>query len=345
MSHNNDFQDKQLIFIICQPRSGSTLLQHILGGHSQVHALPEPWLMLHLVYGLRSTGLEAEYNARYAYLALKGFLGRIPGGEGTYVEAVRNMAFTLYESALESSGKRYFLDKTPRYYFIIPELYRLFPGAKFIFLLRNPLAVLSSTDDYVSGNLKRLFVTDRKHDMLTAPRLICEGIQQLGERAAVVHYEKLVMEPEKTVKNLCEKIGLAFEPDMLTYGGKVQFEGTTFVDPKSIYKHESPVQDYMDEWTRRLDNVQKAQIAKAYLATLGEDLVNRLGYSYNDLISKIDSLHTSNKRSGAPSNLPMMLSEEPPWWDRLRSAFSDSIKNRGILGTLGRCTSFVLRGR
>ena len=135
---------EHLILLISQPRSGSTLLQHILASHPQVHTVPEPWFMLHLVYGLRPSGLEAEYNAQYAYLALKGFLDETPDGESAYVEALRNVALCLYEKALEPSGKKYFLDKTPRYYFIIPELHRIFPKAKFIFILRNPLAVLSS---------------------------------------------------------------------------------------------------------------------------------------------------------------------------------------------------------
>jgi len=55
-----DDQGSNLIFILSLPRSGSTLLQRILGGHSQVHTVAEPWLMLNPLYALRETGIEAE---------------------------------------------------------------------------------------------------------------------------------------------------------------------------------------------------------------------------------------------------------------------------------------------
>ena len=59
---------------------------HITATHRRqshrVHTLPEPWFMVHLVDGFRPSGREAEYNARFAYLALKDFPERIPGGQG-----------------------------------------------------------------------------------------------------------------------------------------------------------------------------------------------------------------------------------------------------------------------
>ena len=39
----------------------------------------------------------------------------------------------------------YFLDKTPRYYWILNEIHELFPEAKYIYLTRNPINVFSST--------------------------------------------------------------------------------------------------------------------------------------------------------------------------------------------------------
>jgi len=75
-----------------------------------------------------------------------------PEGEDAYFQAVRQMTLNLYGGVLQNSGKRYFLDKTPRYYYILPELYRTFPEAKYILLLRNPLAILCSIfNTFVQG--------------------------------------------------------------------------------------------------------------------------------------------------------------------------------------------------
>jgi hypothetical protein len=339
-----DSDDKCLIFLISQPRSGSTLLQHVLGSHSEVCTLPEPWFMLHLVYGLRSSGIETEYNAQYAYLALKGFLERTIGGRGLYFAAVRTMALCLYRRALEISGKTYFLDKTPRYYLIIPELYSIFPKAGFIFLLRNPLAVLSSILEVTfGGDWSGLITADRRNDILSAPRAILNGIQRLGERAAVVHYERLVTAPDQTVKELCYRIGLEFEPDMLNYGRKVKFEGTTFVDPHSIYKHQSPVDDYLEKWRTGFDSAQKIHIAKSYLASLGRNTVDSLGYSYDDLEIKLNSLKSDRKQFIIPWKLLIAPSKEPPYWYRLILSFVSSLQNRGFWETLRRCARFLIK--
>ena len=125
-----------LIFMISQPASGSTMLQRILGNHSQIHTLNEPWLMLHPLYALRGRGHEAEYDARAGWLRLKEFLKHVPAGNEAYLEGVRRMCAYLYDCALAPTGKRFFLDKTPPYYFIIPELQETFPDARIIFLLR-----------------------------------------------------------------------------------------------------------------------------------------------------------------------------------------------------------------
>jgi len=63
---NNNLYGKNLIFLISQPRSGSTLLQKILNTHSQIISASEPWIMLNPVYALRSSGIKAEYNSKIA---------------------------------------------------------------------------------------------------------------------------------------------------------------------------------------------------------------------------------------------------------------------------------------
>ncbi len=286
-----DARGGQLLLLISQPRSGSTLLQHILASHSDVHTLPEPWLMLHPLYALRDSGLQAEYGQRYARLAFREFLGHLPDGEQAYIDAVRTMALGLYQQALEPSGKNFYLDKTPRYYFIIPELRRVFPEAKIVLLVRNPLAVLSSIVDVnLGGDARRLAQEDRRHDILTAPGLMREAMQDLEGPMAVVRYEQLVAEPERTVRDMCEQIDLPFEPTMLQYGDKVKFEGTTWVDPKSIYRHDRPVADYADAWRKRINTAQMCHVATSYLQALGRDTIEGLGYDYDEMASQLRSM-------------------------------------------------------
>ena len=209
LSGNGFNQGENLIFIITRPRSGSTLLQHILGSHSEIYTLPEPWIMLPLVFMGRPSGSVAEYDAFLAYYAQEHFLKQIPEGKAVYEKAVRDMALSLYGKALEQSKKKYFLDKSGRYYFIICDLYKLFPAAKFVFLIRNPLAILSSKiEGHLEGKVTKISEREHWHDLVTAPYLMLDGIKELGEKAAVVYYEKLVTSPEATIKTLCDQLNV-----------------------------------------------------------------------------------------------------------------------------------------
>ncbi|MFV1990599.1 MAG: sulfotransferase, partial [Acidimicrobiales bacterium] len=44
-------------FLLSLPRSGSTLLQRLLGAHSMVATVAEPWLLIPPLYALRDEGV------------------------------------------------------------------------------------------------------------------------------------------------------------------------------------------------------------------------------------------------------------------------------------------------
>lgn len=279
---------ERIIFLISQPRAGSTMLQRILAGHPEIYTTAEPWIMLHPIYALRYKGYSAEYNSNVARDALKDFLNAINEEEDIYIEAIRKMTLHLYGRAIEKSGKVFFLDKTPRYYFIIPELYRIFPEAKFIILFRNPLSVLISIlDTWVKGNWQML--SHYKYDLLRAPKLLLNGIELLKHRAIVVHYEDIVGNPEQALNRLCEKLKIDFHSKMIEYGNTPDLKGR-MGDKTGIYKHTRPVIDYVDKWKYRLGIYQYWILANVYLSFLAQDTINRMGYSFQKLQNELLSI-------------------------------------------------------
>jgi hypothetical protein len=309
MSKSNDTRlGSILVFLICQPRSGSTLLQHILGAHPQIKTLPEPWLMLHPIFALRTQGIYADYNARYARIALCEFLNTIPRGRSVWLQAVRNYALQLYSTALQNTGKIYFLDKSTRYYLIIPELREIFPKSKFIFLLRHPLAVFSSRLNF-SLKEQWWFLSDVsiQHDLLSAPKLILDAIKCNkcnGNNSVVVHYEKLVRDPENTVKRICSSLQLEFYPEIVEYGRGLRLLGTSMGDTRNVHKHERPVAEYIDQWRTDLNTPLKRYLARSYLLALGKEVVECLGYNYD---MAMDAL----------GDLPRLRKLWMPRWDEL----------------------------
>ncbi len=282
------YRGENLVFIISQPRSGSTLLQRVLSGHPDIQTSAETWLMLHPVYARRGSGTEAEYGAAFAAEGVREFLENYATSSAIYDEAIRNWAQTIYGDALDKHGKSIFLDKTPRYFFIIPELYRLFPEAKFIFLIRNPMAVLASElTTYVKGDWPVLGIF--QPDLLLAPRLILEGIEQLGDDAITIHYEQFVSEPEKNISALCEQLGISFHDSMLDYSRTSAPKGK-MNDPVGIHKHTRPSTSSIEKWKRMADDAQSRHFALSYLDNLGQKTIEQLGYSWEQICKELEPL-------------------------------------------------------
>ncbi|MGI9290615.1 MAG: sulfotransferase, partial [Gammaproteobacteria bacterium] len=91
---------ENLVFIISQPRSGSTLLQRILGAHTEIAISSEPWIMLHPVYGLREQGISTDYSADWAVRGVTEFLDNYTDGQEVYDDGIRAFAQTIYLNAM-----------------------------------------------------------------------------------------------------------------------------------------------------------------------------------------------------------------------------------------------------
>lgn len=276
---------ENLIFLISQPRAGSTMLQRILGNHPHIHTLSEPWIMLHPLYALRDDGFWFDYDGQVALLARSQFLQSLPNGEDDYYEALRSMYGYLYNQTLKQSGKQFVLDKTPRYYNIIPELYRLFPKAHFIFLLRNPLAVLNSISrTWIKGSW--LLLHRYKLDLLKAPLLILKGIEQLNGACTVVHYEQLINDPGSETTRICRSLGLECVEEIIDYGN---FEEQDWLhgDKSRINHLRKPDPKNADKWLDYLEDPQAWRLANDYLTILGKKNVSQMGYSFDNLQEKL----------------------------------------------------------
>lgn len=297
---------RNLIFLVSQPRSGSTLLQRILGGHPDIHTTTEPWFMLEACEALQPRTALRPYEAGgWARLARDAFL-KSAGGRETLVAGIREGARTVYGRALQPSGKTHFLDKTPRYYYILPELAEVFPEARIVILLRNPLAVLCSlVRTWVQHHHERMPVY--RDDLLLAPRLLAGGIRALGDRVLVMRYEELVRDPEAAVRSLCAWLCVPFVPAMLQYG-RAADPGYAFGDPEGVHRHASAEAGHQDRWRDDLRDPQLWRWARDYLDDLEDGVPGVLGYDVAELRRGLQAVRPSPWRLWGTSPLQRVLS-------------------------------------
>ncbi len=212
----------QPIFIFSITRSGSTVVQRVIAAHEGVATVSEPWLLLPYLYTLREGGVVAEYTHWLTVHALEDFCQQLPGGVDDYRQELRKFVLRLYEKAA-GDGARYFVDKSPPYYFIADDIMRLFPDGKFIFLWRNPLSIVASIIDTWHGG--KLHVTAHREDLFVGlPRLVATYVANRST-AYSVRFEDLVGGDPYSWEQLMTYLQIDFDPRSLRQFADVTLHG------------------------------------------------------------------------------------------------------------------------
>lgn len=280
------------LFLLSLPRSGSTLVQRVLASHTEIATTPEPWLLLPQLYATRERGWFAEYGHVTSARAIREFAARLPHGTEDYEAELRGFVTRLYDRASPGPGT-YFLDKTPRYHFVADDLFRVFPEAKFVFLWRNPLAVVASiVDTWARGR----WSVDRWHvDLYDGVANLTTATEAHGDAAYVSRFEDLVTEPASAWPPLFEHLELAFDPAVLTSFSSVSI-GARMGDPTGVDRYRTLSTEPLDKWKRVLSNPYRKRWAARYLRWIGEDRLATMGYSLRELEAELDAVPTSMRR-------------------------------------------------
>ena len=199
--------DCDAIFIVGLPRSGSTLIEHILASHSQVEATAELPYLGAMATGsgrYRSDGLT--YPDTVAALTPRDFAACAR----EYLQQVRRHRVR---------GARLFIDKMPNNFIHIGWIKLLFPGAKVINTRRHPL-------ENCLAAYRQLFAEgqDFTYDMLELAEFY-RGYSRLMEHwhsllpgfVLDVHYEETLADLETQVRRILHFCGLEFEPSCLHF--------------------------------------------------------------------------------------------------------------------------------
>ena len=286
------------LFIFSLQRTGSTLLQRLLATHPAITTVSEPYLLLPFIYARRDRGVYAEYGHQLASVGIRDFCRTLPNGAADYDAALRRFVLDLY--ALTGSGDtRYFLDKTPAYCFIAADIMRLFPEGRFIFLWRNPLAVIASTitslpyygrwnlfnkwDNYLYNGLDHLLTT----------------FAAAGPRACAVRYEDLVTDPQRESARLFAYLDLDPAAAAPQRFADVNLHSPHVGDQQGVRAYKSLSSEPLTKWKATLNNPPRRAWCRRYLQWLGPQRLQQMGYDYGELRAELDDVSLSLRHTGA----------------------------------------------
>ena len=155
---------------------------------------------------------NCDYDDEIANYAINQFKKLSPNYDNYKNKHLLNLYKDLCFDLTRNGSKRYFLDKTPRYYQIIDKLLNEFPDAKYIMLIRNPVNVLHSMlKTWIKrdiGLLKKF-----KSDLIYAPAILEKYIN--NSKIHKVKYEDLCLNTEIELKKILNYLNLKYEPNLL----------------------------------------------------------------------------------------------------------------------------------
>lgn len=195
------------VFIIGMPRSGTSLVEQVLASHPLVHGGGELRLLSDMA---RDLGADPALAAPYPNCLEALTAARVRELAGSHLEKLE---------AIDAEAPR-LTDKMPHNFLHLGLIHLLFPRARVIHCVRNPLDTILSCyfQDFASSGMA--FSNDLDH--LTVyyqqyHRLMRHWQQVLPARCLEVAYENLVSDFEAMARKLVSYVGLEWNEAVLQF--------------------------------------------------------------------------------------------------------------------------------
>lgn len=292
----NETRSRRPIFVVGNPRSGTTLLRLMLTCHRNIMVVPESGFSIWLA--------DAYADWRWsADRLVDGFLpdvfrcrkidtwGMDPAGLGEFIcerrpDRYADLAACVYVYYGLAAGRTFtrWGDKNGFYVSCVPQIRRVFPECLLIHIVRDGRDVACSYRDIARRNLTGPYAPRLHTDIraiATEWRDNLQSVRRARESIPTgdllqVRFEDLVLEPTVVLHRICRFLDEEYDPRMLEYhaeNASRQLEPTSMLGWKEKTLH--PLSEgAVGRHRRELTNDEQ----RAFQALAG-DLLEAYGYS------------------------------------------------------------------
>lgn len=225
----NQQLERQPIFILGLPRTGTTLVEKIVSAHSRVGSADESFFLemaLKQHSGLRNiqdvtpTVIEAATKCDPAKIAQ------------TYLQSI----------AYRLQSQPYFVEKYPFNFLYIGFIAAAFPTAKIVLLQRNPMDACFAM--YKQPFFKFSYSQEDLVQYYQAYAKLTAHWRSIVPNLIEIQYEALVAQPEEQIRALLSALDLEFEPECLDYHQQESVSASA----SSVQIREKPHTRSVDKW-------------------------------------------------------------------------------------------------
>jgi len=272
------------IFIGGLDRCGKTLLRGMLVSHPNI-SIPTVgsnyWTLFYRRYG--DLSVEANFEKclndlmHYTHVQVlkpdvKQIRQEFSQGRRTYARLFE----LLNQQYAEREGKSRWGDQTGMIEGYANEIFAAYPGSKMIHVIRDPRdRYEASLALHPKGRARAGGATAR---WIYTTNMAKKNAKRYLDRYLLVYYEKMVTEPEATIKEVCDFLGENYVPSMITLEGAPEFIRKT---PGDLKKNISGTPVYTDFIGRYRNAIPKAEIA--YMQWVVGSEMRRHGYTLDQI--------------------------------------------------------------
>lgn len=244
-----DHEGPMPIFIVGMPRSGSTLLDHMLSAHSQVVSAGEindfqrqlHWVADIAPQGIRSLMKLVEHASNLDYAEVG--------------------ARYLKQTQWRAEGRRFYIDKLPINVRMVPFIRHALPRAPILHLVRDPMDVCYSNFKIMFGNASP-YCYDMQalaHYYGQYARLVEHWHRTMPGAMLDVSYSALVTESENTMRHVLEHCGLDIEENCV----HPERNESPVATPSSAQIREPVHRRGLGQWQRYAQQLEPLRLALA----------------------------------------------------------------------------------
>jgi len=197
-----DMPDARPIFIVGNARSGTTLMRVLLSSHPNIYITHEPWFYVWL--GLCPRTMSGDeflrayfrtFSFRWLRLDPAAVMGVLPsplprGSVHLGFRAIMKLKAAAF-------GRQRWGEKTPGHIDHLPEIFRDFPDARVIVMVRDPRTAVDSTRRMVWGS-----ESDLANSLAYVSGL--RNAAPFRDRVLSVKLEELRQEPERAMRRVLD---------------------------------------------------------------------------------------------------------------------------------------------
>lgn len=214
------------IFVVGCPRSGTTLVQSLLGAHPDILAFPETqfFRFLHskrlILRALNLASLESLLRARRLAREFNRPDLR-PGALSMRSPDVLARQFvSMLDQLAHDAGRTHWSEKSPGHVHHIELIERYLPDARFVHVIRGGVDTAASirhaARTYATSHWIREY-PDLRSCFLEWQSAIEESARWVdAERHTHLRYEAAVEDPQRAAQVLCDRLGIPFNASILT---------------------------------------------------------------------------------------------------------------------------------